>query len=227
MEYHVEQQHGPPSLFLTFSCAENHWGTLANILADRIEMYDKDMATKLRNRNFSTMCEAARDHPLVVAEFFQIKLETWLATVGKEVFKIKHHWGAYEFAKGRGVIHVHLLAICDNLEILNQYHKLKGNKKEQEILMARYAREELFMTTEHPGTNLNEIASPEGTAQKDSFMYSVQELYSECRCVKKDIVNIINSLCMHFCNDYCLRYPHNNKKDRYVYNLALHYIPSN
>ena len=133
MEYHVEQGHGPPSLFLTFSCAENHWGTLANILADRIEMYDKDMATKLRNRNFSTMCEAARDHPLVVAEFFQIKLETWLATVGKEVFKIKHHWGAYKFAKGRGVIHVHLLAICDNLEILNQYHKLKGKKKEQEI----------------------------------------------------------------------------------------------
>ena len=60
------------------------------------------------------MCEAARNHPLIVAEFCQLRLEKWLSTVDKKVFKIKHHWGSYEFAKGRGVIHIHLLTICDN-----------------------------------------------------------------------------------------------------------------
>ena len=71
MYYHAEKKHGPPTLFLTFSCAENHWGDLADILAGRIATYDTVKAAQLQQRNFKVMCEAARDHPLTVAEFFQ------------------------------------------------------------------------------------------------------------------------------------------------------------
>ena len=71
MYYHAAHKHGPPTLFMTFSCAENHWGDLAKILADRVAAYHSLKADQLRQRNFKAMCEAARDHPLIVAEFFQ------------------------------------------------------------------------------------------------------------------------------------------------------------
>ena len=138
MHYHAEKKHGPPTLFLTFSCAENHWGDLANILAERVAAYDTKKAGQLQQRNFKIMCEAARDHPLIVAEFFQKRLETWLATVGKEIFKIMYHWGAYEFAPGRGMIHIHLLAIANNMEVMRTYYRLTTNKKKQLEYITKY-----------------------------------------------------------------------------------------
>ena len=49
MQYHVANQNGPPSLFLTFSCAENHWADLADILIDAVKVYDTNMANQLKN----------------------------------------------------------------------------------------------------------------------------------------------------------------------------------
>ena len=37
-----------------------------------------------------------------------------LYTVGKPVMGIKHYWGRYEFAHGRGQIHAHILCILDD-----------------------------------------------------------------------------------------------------------------
>ena len=186
MYYHAAHKHGPPTLFMTFSCAENHWGDLANILVDRVAAYDSIKADQLRQRNFRAMCEAARDHPLIVAEFFQKRLETWLATVGKDVFKIKYHWGAYEFAPGRGMIHVHLLAIADNMEVMKTYYSLRGNKEKQLEYIARYAREELFMTAEHPArNNKDHVSAPEDTAQRDDFMPDLRNLFSKYCNVKQ------------------------------------------
>ena len=213
MHYHAEKKHGPPTLFLTFSCAENHWGDLANILAERVSAYDSIKAGQLQQRNFKVMCEAARDHPLIVAEFFQKRLETWLATVGKEIFKIMYHWGAYEFAPGRGMIHIHLLAIANNMEVMRTYYTLRTNKKKQLEYITKYAREELFMTSKHPdGNNKDNISAPEGNAQKEDFLPDLQKSYSECCNVKKDLINLINGCSMHFCNDNCLRHSKQDKK---------------
>ena len=211
MEYHVAQGNGPPSLFLTFSCAENHWADLADILADRVRVYNPEQADLLKQRNFKEMCSAARNHPLIVAEFFQLRVETWLKTVGKDVYKIKHHWGAYEFAKGRGMIHIHLLAICDNLETLKEYYDARTNAKKQLEIITKYAREELFMTAEHPTGEMNDIASPEGNAKKETYLHSLQKRFCEVECIIRDLVNVINSAMMHYCNNYCLRLPYNGK----------------
>ena len=212
MYYHAEKKHGPPTLFMTFSCAENHWGDLADILAGRIATYDTVKAAQLQQRNFKVMCEAARDHPLTVAEFFQKRLETWLSTVGKDVFKIKYHWGAYEFAPGRGMIHIHLLAIADNMEVMRSYYRLRAHKEKQLEYIARYAREELFMTAEHPaGNNKDLISVPEGTAQKADFMPDLHKSYSECHDTEKDLLNLTNGCSMHFCNDNCLRHSKQDK----------------
>ena len=64
MQYHVANQNGPPSLFLTFSCAENHWADLADILIDAVKVYDTNMANQLKNQDFKAMCEVARKNCL-------------------------------------------------------------------------------------------------------------------------------------------------------------------
>jgi hypothetical protein len=53
----------------------------------------------------------------VIQEYFQLRTEAWLETVGKDVFGIKHYWVRYEFAPGRGQIHAHLLAIPEDQSI--------------------------------------------------------------------------------------------------------------
>ena len=213
MNYHAEQQNGPPTLFLTFSCAENHWSDLADILAGRVRVYDTVLADKVDERDFTAMSQAARDHPLVVAEYFQKRLEAWLDTVGKRVFKIKHYWGAYEFAKGRGVIHIHLLAIADNMSIMRKYYELRNDKAAQLEHISDYARKQLFMTAEHPSDgNKKDIAAPEGTALKEEYMQSLKSSYSGCISVDTDCKNLINSCGMHFCGEYCLRKPVKTRK---------------
>ena len=213
MNYHAQEGHGPPTFFITLSCAENHWGNLADILADRIACNNLEMSEKLKSRDYTAMAQAARDHPLLVAKFFQKRVETWLETVGRTVFKIKHHWGAYEFAKGRGVIHIHMLAIADNMNIMREYYNLRNDKEEQVKYIADYARNQLFMTAEHPaGSAKNNIAAPEGNANKKDFMKSVQESFSECKYAKQDLINCVNGCSMHWCNDYCLRHSKFDKK---------------
>jgi hypothetical protein len=50
-------------------------------------------------------------YSVVVQEFFQIRVQHWIDTIGKQIFRIKHYYIRYEFAKGRGMIHAHILAI--------------------------------------------------------------------------------------------------------------------
>ena len=230
MNYHAEQKHGPPTLFLTFSCAENHWSDLADILAERTRAHNPVMSKKLRERDFTTMTEAARDYSLTVAKF-QKRPETWLETVGRKVFKILYHWGAYEFAKGRGVIHIHLLAIADNMDVMRKYYELRHDKEAQLKHITDYARNSLFMTAEHPaGSNKDNIAAPEGNAEKEEYIHCLKGSYSECTCIKKDLIDLINSSAMHFCNDYCLRLPRNAKKKsktRYVHSRTSEFCVAN
>ena len=77
------------------------------------------------------------------------KIEKWLETVGKHIFKIKHYWLRYEFSKGRGQIHAHLLAITSDGILLN--HKISQcNEKHKVELVASYARDNLGLTANFP-----------------------------------------------------------------------------
>ena len=106
------------------------------------------------------------------------------------------------------MIHIHLLAICNNLETLKEYYNARNDKEKQLEIITNYARDELFMTAEHPTGELNDIASPEGNAKKEMYMPSLQKRFCEAECIDRDLVNIINSSMMHYCNDYCMRLPY-------------------
>ena len=160
INYHVEHKHGPPTLFLTLSCAENWWKDLHKLLKEKLHgtKYE-NLVNQLESDNekerMSARCKVSQTFSITVQEFFQKRVEIWLDKVGKPVFGIKYYWGRFEFAKGRGQIHLHLLAIVKDRRIQHQYYEfVKQENLESGIqLLSEYARKEFGLTAEHPSYN--------------------------------------------------------------------------
>ena len=168
IHYHVEAGNGPPDFFKTLSCAEYFWADMIRLLEERLWIAEGknvspegkllyqdgtliDLATNKVARN-----KAVNDYSIVVQEFFIKRVEDWLNTVGKEVLGIEHYWVRFEFAKGRGQIHAHLLAIL-NKKIKDELQRELNIKnitpeKEAEIL-AKWADKRLKMTARIPRGN--------------------------------------------------------------------------
>lgn len=125
IHYHIAAGNGAPNVFLTLSCAEYFWADMIRLLEERVWMSEGgclngkgqrchvngsviDFSTNITARN-----KAVNDYSIVVQEFFIKRLQDWLDTVGKAVLGINHYWCRMEFAKGRGQIHAHLIAILD------------------------------------------------------------------------------------------------------------------
>jgi hypothetical protein len=123
IHHHIAAGNGAPTIFLTLSCAEYFWTDMIRLLEERVwiaEGQNVDDAGRRCHRdgkaidftvNVSARNKAVNDYSIVVQEFFIKRLEDWLDTVGKRVLGIEHYWCRLEFAKGRGQIHAHLIAI--------------------------------------------------------------------------------------------------------------------
>ena len=141
INHHIEMGHGPPSFFITFSCAEHYWEDVKRLILER----------KMANSGESMDTEHIsttdiNNYAIVVQEYFQHRVQNWLATVGKHVFKIRHHWLRYEFAPGRGQIHAHMLAIADNMDIQQQYYDAQDNPTLQATLLQSWVQDTFGMT---------------------------------------------------------------------------------
>lgn len=151
--------------------------------------------------------KAVNEHSLLVQEFFQKRVEDFLNTYGRDVLGIKHYWVRYEFAKGRGQIHAHLLAITDDaFEVCLQ----KNESTEQRTSrVTDWAQKKFGLTATHPATdseghlNLNRVKKPEGTLEKDTF--SIKTRAFEQSNMTQDAVNLCNCCQMHECSSYCMR----------------------
>ena len=153
----------------------------------------------------------------IVQEMFQIRTEEWLETVGKTIFKIQHYWLRFEFAKGRGQIHAHLLAITSDGLLLN-HNISRATEIEKVKILSNYARNNLGLTAEFPligtkkeGEKLTSaekklIAKPEGTALKDNYSKALKRKLSECTSMINDLADNINMTEIHVCNPFCMRY---------------------
>ena len=149
MLYHIEQKNGPPTLFLTLSCAEYWWPDLLRLLMDRLlKSHDKHhhyLAHQISSGDHISCMEAINLHTGLVQEFFQLRTEAWMKTVGRKLLNIKHYWAVYEFASGRGQTHTHMLAITgDQVRTLTDYYKLRTDPDGMEkriSLMSAYARD--------------------------------------------------------------------------------------
>jgi hypothetical protein len=92
--HHVSRGHGPPTFFITLSCAENWWPDLRRLLY-QLEKIAGNVKTAdaIKNGGRKEMSNSARKYPLFVNEFFMKRANLFNKTVMKNALQLKHYWG--------------------------------------------------------------------------------------------------------------------------------------
>jgi len=219
INYHVEAGHGPPTFFITLSCGEYYWPDIIRLLKERIDIA-KDPRVAECFAGSTKLTQIINDYSIVIQEYFQHRLEIWLREVGKPVFGIAHHWGRYEFAPGRGQIHIHLLAIRKDQSILHLCHKdlqePNGGAKRAERL-AKWACDHFGLTATVKRGFDQRMTSP--TSSPCSIRLSdVVKTNQTLQSIEEDEQNLLKFCQVHECNGFCMR---QNKRNTYVRMFVL------
>jgi hypothetical protein len=197
INHHVHLANGAPSLFITLSCAEYYWPDVKRLIEERYKMANLPVP-ELGKPGTSRYIN---DFTLVIQEYFQLRVKHWISTIGKTLFKIKHHWLRFEFAPGRGQIHAHMLAIVDNKEVMRHAYHLHshGHTKLHAELLARWAQDTFSMTCGGP-TDKNKNQDTSKMHQHPASHY-----YHECVDKGADANRLLSTCQLHRCSNYCLR----------------------
>ena len=204
INYHIEQKHGPPTFFITLSCAEYHWPDIERLIVDRCEkggMAPPDL-TKSR-------IALVNEYTIVVQEYYQYRVQAWLDTVGKDLLRIKHHWLRFEFAESRGQIHVHMLAICDNMDMLIKCHELKDDKPQLAIYLSKWMEETLGMSATLNENDMDQLQNIPDIPHPAMVSYS--DIPEEN--ANLDIANCQVKFQCHKCSAFCMRKRQHTKKN--------------
>ena len=217
----IELQLGPPTLFITLSCAEHYWKDVQRLLEDRTKFLPPNERPDLSTK--AAVMKAIKDYSIVVQEFFITKVKHWLQNFAKKVLGINHYYCRFEFAEGRGEIHAHIIAVADNQSVYEEAYKCGNDTEKKVSVLEKYAEEKLGLTAIHPATSSQGmidhrlIVVPEGSlplSEVYSSMYSpCSKRLCEVTDISTDIIRLVNSTQTHKCGDYCLRKL--NKSKRY------------
>ena len=206
IDYHVDKGHGAPNLFITLSCAEYFWPDLKRLLEERI--YVAEGTNVDLDENKTAYNKAVNTYSIVIQEYFQLRTKDFLDYVCSKAFNIKHYWCRFEFAKSRGQIHAHLLAILDDATSPDGYNcrlfDNKDNPEKQAEIVAQWAIETFNMTACHP-------VGPDDEDPNKDIMEAAKS-YHPCktRVIEAqnffiDDIALINITALHDCSDYCMR----------------------
>ena len=154
MSYHIKIGNGSPSYFMTLSCAEYHWQDLQRLINQKrkeLGLEPLDMSI-LRNR-----INAMNEYSLVVQEYFVERVQSFLDSFGKEVLGIEHYYVRFEFAKSRGQVHAHLVAILGKKSKLVSFNEIaflyKDDLDKQSSVLDQWMTEVLGLTSNFPSCN--------------------------------------------------------------------------
>ena len=197
ISHHVEQGRGAPTVFMTLSCAEYFWPDLKRLLEETILACEgRKVDLDLHHNELS---KAINDYCIVVQEFFHLRVDAFMKTIGLHVFGLKHYWGRFEFAKSRGQIHLHLLGIVEGVAseggIYEQVYNLRNDKDKQTEALAKWARETFNLTA---SLDTNVKVNP-NTPNPCTVRFC------QTSSIAEDQVKLCNFCHMHKCSEYCLR----------------------
>jgi len=202
INHHVEAQNGAPTFFITLSCAEYFWKDVIELLKDRLEHAGIDVSDCYVGS--SKMSSIINDYAIVIQEYFQKRVETWLDTVGKDIFDIENYWVRYEFAPGRGQIHAHLLAISNDQTIYELcYNDLqeKGGEAKRAKRLADWAESRFGLTASvGEGFDNRKIDNNNTPVQ---FRFS--DIGSDEQSIYEDTQNLLKFCQCHNCSGFCMR----------------------
>ena len=195
INHHVESNHGPPTFFITLSCAEYMWPDIKRLIIDRFTIAGMDVPDL--DKSF---VQIVNDYTLIVQEYFQERVKIWLSTIGAKVFHIKYYWVRFEFAPSRGQIHAHMLAIHDNPNVMIPYYLSKGNKKKQEEILYQWMTEDLGITAWFPENSFSFL---------DKKLHPSKFLFRDVLEKKdEDFLSCLQKLQFHKCSAFCMRKRH-------------------
>ena len=198
IEFHIGEGHGPPTHFITLSCAEFWWSDLRRIVADMEYLSgNQDQAQKIEHNDFTAISTSVRRYPLLVSEFFMIRANLFVETTLRKMIDLEYYWGRVEFAPGRGQIHLHLLAIMKDKAYLHQFYNAKTNK-ERAAVLELYATETLGMTADI------DVKDKPTSDDITSAKQNLANCYHELGHTSRDAENLCQACMMHFCNEYCM-----------------------
>jgi hypothetical protein len=192
IQHHVEEGHGPPTFFMTFSCAEYQWQDIKRLVTDRFESAGLPIPD-FENTSFVRL---VNDYTIIIQEYFQQRIQLWLDTVGKKVFGIKYYWLRFEFAPSRGQIHTHMLAIHEDPDVLQEYHRLRDNKLLQALYLQEWAERSFGMTASLPKN---------AQLEKTHGQHPASQYYSELTDIERDKSACLVRLQNHQCNGFCMK----------------------
>ena len=151
INHHVAEGNGPPTFFITLSCAENWWPDLRRLMIDLEtnagNLNQVELLKETSKKGFQAMTTSVRKWPLFVNEFFMKRSKLFLDSVVKTALGIKHYWGRVEFAPGRGQIHLHLLAIAEDQAYLKEYYEANTSREKAQVV-GQYGERVLDMTAD-------------------------------------------------------------------------------
>ena len=198
INHHIARGNGPPTFFITLSCAENWWPDLKRLLA-QLEVNAKNYprAEAINSGCRISMANAARKYPLYVNEFFMKRAKSYMVTVFKKALGIEHYWGRVEFAPGRGAIHLHIIGISRDKAYLQEFYQAKTPEEKSDVL-DKYAHENLDMTAD--------VSIDDDPKRKPDYESSpLGKRYCECHDQIEDVRRLAEDCMCHQCNNYCLQ----------------------
>ena len=128
INHHVAEGNGPPTLFITLSCAEYFWKDINRLLKERFHFNGVTSPLDVKDGKYNSV-KNVNNMTIVVQEYFQKRVEHWIAKIGRPIFKITDYWLRYEFAPSRGQIHCHMLAITSHNKLLKEAMDKYGSIK--------------------------------------------------------------------------------------------------
>lgn len=204
INYHVKEGNGLPTFFITLSCAEYYWKDIVQLLRERMLMAGEDVTECYVGS--PKLVAIANDYSIVIQEYFQKRVETWLETVGKVVFDISHYWCRFEFAPGRGQIHAHMLAIKNDQSPFQHAYDISkadpanGNENKAAFL-AKWARETIGLTASVDDGYDNRVIDEKNSPLKVGFV----DVCSSAHSVKEDGQDLLRAVQHHECSAFCLK----------------------
>jgi hypothetical protein len=92
INFHIESGNGPPTLFITLSCAEYFWGDLMKLLVDRFKMDNPGKEVPDIKNDITARVKLANDYMLDVQDFFQQRTKHFLEEVFGKTIGIKYYF---------------------------------------------------------------------------------------------------------------------------------------
>jgi hypothetical protein len=182
---------------MTLSCAEYHWPDIRRLLEDRKNHYPEPEGTTEEK----DIVREVDDLSIVVQEYFQLRVEQFLATVGRDILGIEHYWLRYEFAPSRGQVHAHLLAIANPevRDFFRHLHEYQDDPDKQAEMLQEWSNDLMRYTADVDPS----IVTDENISKTNN---PCQRRFSETTDMNKDCNELLTFTQMHVCSDrYCMR----------------------